>query len=623
MFVYVVWAASPPTQHTHPSAFTDVERQKTLEADAFLDTPGVAMLSEINKLEIELQLLKSIRESLHNIQEAQQVVDVIHSEKENELLRLKQENISGIFVTNPTSRRDVNVATYQTINNQILEENYKEQISEVYRLVETDFYLALRKFDQLLMSSNKLDDNDKIRFIDYVKSVFWGMKQSRNFIRNLGNHLVDGDTSEEDVCKLLKKYDFDYLYNLLFGDKEEINDVFIVELFKKYQDSARDFCVYMIKKHVIKIEERKDIDRNYIIFSDHRILSRYRNILHYLSQSNINNLNCLIEYSENSLLDDITHINLLERNTLLNIFNGLRNLGFTASDELRTSRHIAIAESLICLNSFKKNICALQISAEQRSWSVCLMNDTLSSIRHEKLTRRSVLEDIIKSIADAWLDLLADKPMALFALHPDIQNELGRLLRWHVPSLGSLAIELYSRGNTSLVPFYEDFQHLFTTSYAIAHSTPSDQELLIWLKLRPDICMQTWLWVIQYPPNPQYLDILIQLMPHLERTNTWMRLVLAEQNSIPPSFYWIEESQENWEERFQHFFKLFANDAFANQFSRARGEIEAKQALIHLFYRSNGSFKQSIRIFLEIYNATMQRSTEKRGGRLKTSDFEV
>ena len=128
MFVYVVWAASPPTQHTHPSAFTDVERQKTLEADAFLDTPGVAMLSEINKLEIELQLLKSIRESLHNIQEAQQVVDVIHSEKENELLRLKQENISGIFVTNPTSRRDVNVATYQTINNQILEENYKEQI---------------------------------------------------------------------------------------------------------------------------------------------------------------------------------------------------------------------------------------------------------------------------------------------------------------------------------------------------------------------------------------------------------------------------------------------------------------------------------------------------------------
>ena len=130
--------------------------------------------------------------------------------------------------------------------------------------------------------------------------------------------------------------------------------------------------MYMIKKHVIKIEERKDIDRNYIIFSDHRILSRYRNILHYLSQSNINNLNCLIEYSENSLLDDITHINLLERNTLLNIFNGLRNLGFTASDELRTSRHIAIAESLICLNSFKKNICALQISAEQRSWS-CLL----------------------------------------------------------------------------------------------------------------------------------------------------------------------------------------------------------------------------------------------------------
>ncbi len=580
------------------------------------------MSNEIQRLLEEIVQLKAVYDSLPSAQQPETLYGEL-SAKASQLAALTSGKDGSISVYNPHASRDTNISTNLIIHNHNDQDPKSEGIKELYELFEKDFYSALKKFD-FWVNSGTLEDADIRKFKSYAQITISDAIALRNFIRNLGIDLISKNIDEDKIFDILEKLDLRSKLLFIIESCECANDIDIVNLFSRYGQDVRDFCVYLIKKHSIKINDEKNINQNHVIFADYRIASENRDkdlyvqsVLSYLSQRRIFCLEEVVENIEKELMAEIYKLLPYNLRISMGSLSDLRKIGVSASEELKMSKHLAIIDDLICLNSFNDKLCNIQRNQERKAWSVCISNDTLSSIQSGMLLRRYILEDIARAIANTWINLLADQPMALFALHPHIQSELGQLLHWYIPSITNLALEFHERGDA-----YENIQQFFTKSYASVSNIPSEQELLSWLKLRPDNCKQTWLWIIQYPPSPDYTLLLIELLPFLTRTNTWVRLVLPEQPAISQDFYWIGETQKSLEERFEHFFKLLTGDSFASQFRGEKSDAEAKQALIHLFYRSHRSFKQAIRIFLEIYKATAQRPVTRLQGRLQVSDFE-
>lgn len=584
------------------------------------------MFDEIQRLESEIEQLKPICESLRNMPDAYNALCKIRDNKLEVLTRLKSEISSGTTVTTATAERDMFIADHQTnyLTQIIGDGHYKQQMDEIYILLETDFYLALKRFD-ILRRYFKVEGKEIEDFIERAQSVIQDMTHFRNFIRKIGYYLLKNSIKENNIIDILKKYKLNTLIEVVFNNEKLLDDRFVTNFFGDHKEYARDICIYFIQKYSIQIKDDKNINRNYVIFTDRRIsmsneMNFYtKSILSYLSQKEIHLLSIFIEKIEHSLGEEISYPRSYSDNESL--LDALNKSSFMLSEDIRRKQHIAVMDDLLCLNSFRRDICNIQINQKHKTWSICIANDSLSFLKQGDLTRRDILEDIIRAIAEAWIDLLADEPMALFVLHPNVQNELGRLLYWHVQSLGSLFIELYERSNTSLMVLYEDFQHLFATSSIADQTLPSYQQLLSWLKLRPDNSRQTWLWVIQSPPQQQYIDLLMQLTPYLEKAQIWLRLVLPEQNAVTHNFHCLSESHESLEERFEYFFKLLTGDTFASLFRGEKSDAEAKQALIHIIHRARGSFKQAIRIFLKVYQSIPQPTSPRTQGRLKASDF--
>jgi hypothetical protein len=310
-------------------------------------------------------------------------------------------------------------------------------------------------------------------------------------LREVGRRLRSSNGSEENqIRQWLGSYTFPDISGRILPAEHEINTHFVLKLFEKYSEDARNLCVQLIKSRQLKLVD-KILVSGYAIFADSEIIRErllvqvdqgtsisYAHLLAGFTQSRITGLARSIQYIELAFLKTFNiaetfEIEVKRHIDNINKFRSESSIEETSLDLLAVSEHIVLIEDLISWNAFESRICDVQRKEQYSAWSVCITPDIFATAEPVSITRFDVLQDIVWAIAESWLDLLADKPMAFFALPPDAQTELGRMLRWRITTREALGLELEGRGILQTSGQYAEIQRRFSAIYTKRSTTPT------------------------------------------------------------------------------------------------------------------------------------------------------